>query len=232
MYQCKRCSKEFEKPTQLAHHVSWEHGTARESLLQQKVKRQSEYEKNPKLCTHCSAPILYEERHNKFCNQACAAIYNNEHRVDDAKRIGECPFCRKTFKKKPWSTKKFCCPEHAHHYQGLQLKIAWLETGIAGSWTGGKDGGAPKCNYIMETLREEQNNTCAICHRPTEWEGKLLVLILDHVDGSSTNNSRGNLRLICPNCNSQTPTFSGRNKGRGRKSQGYYKEKLLFKEAV
>ena len=225
MYQCKQCPKEFEKPAQLAHHVSWEHGRARESLAQQKAQRQLEYEKIPKLCGRCSAPIPYEERHNKFCNQTCAAIYNNEHRVDDAERIGECPFCGKIFKKKSWSIKKFCCPKHAHQYQSLQLKTAWLETGIVGNWTGGKDGSAPKVHYVMETLREDQHNTCAICHRPNEWEGRPLVLILDHTNGDSTNNNRGNLRLICPNCNSQTSTFSGRNKGQGRKSKGYYKNR-------
>ena len=32
MYQCKQCPKEFEKPAQLAHHVSWEHGRAREGF--------------------------------------------------------------------------------------------------------------------------------------------------------------------------------------------------------
>jgi 5-methylcytosine-specific restriction endonuclease McrA len=37
---------------------------------------------------------------------------------------------------------------------------------------------------------------------------------VDHADGDSTNNKLENLRLLCPNCHSQTDTFAGRNKGK------------------
>ena len=58
---------------------------------------------------------------------------------------------------------------------------------------------------------------CGICHRPPEWEGKPLVLVLDHVNGINNDCRRENLRLVCPNCNSQLPTFCGRqNKGKGK----------------
>lgn len=46
--------------------------------------------------------------------------------------------------------------------------------------------------------------------------GSELRLVLDHVDGDSTNNRRENLRLVCPNCDSQLPTFKARNRGSGR----------------
>jgi 5-methylcytosine-specific restriction endonuclease McrA len=39
-----------------------------------------------------------------------------------------------------------------------------------------------------------------------------LVLECDHIDGVPTNHNPSNLRLICPNCHSQTNTFKGRNK--------------------
>lgn len=39
------------------------------------------YYKNPKLCTHCSKQLPYEKRSNKFCDQSCAAVYNNTGRV-------------------------------------------------------------------------------------------------------------------------------------------------------
>jgi 5-methylcytosine-specific restriction endonuclease McrA len=39
---------------------------------------------------------------------------------------------------------------------------------------------------------------------------------LDHIDGNSENNSLQNLRLLCPNCHSLTPTFGILNKGNGR----------------
>ena len=39
-----------------------------------------------------------------------------------------------------------------------------------------------------------------------------IVLECDHIDGDHTNQSPKNLRLLCPNCHSQTETFKGRNK--------------------
>ena len=40
---------------------------------------------------------------------------------------------------------------------------------------------------------------------------------LDHIDGNSENNSLENLRILCPNCHSLTPTYKSSNKGKGRK---------------
>lgn len=55
---------------------------------------------------------------------------------------------------------------------------------------------------------------CSVCGLEPVWMESPLVLRLDHIDGDTSNNERGNLRLICPNCDSQTPTFAGRNKWR------------------
>jgi 5-methylcytosine-specific restriction endonuclease McrA len=46
----------------------------------------------------------------------------------------------------------------------------------------------------------------------TDWRGAPLALVLDHINGDPRDHRLGNLRLLCPNCNSQTPTFAGRNK--------------------
>lgn len=51
---------------------------------------------------------------------------------------------------------------------------------------------------------------CAVCGLGPIWCGKELVLQLDHVDGDGTNNEVTNLRLLCPNCHTQTPTFTSR----------------------
>lgn len=40
-----------------------------------------------------------------------------------------------------------------------------------------------------------------------DWQGKPITLQLDHKDGDRTNNALSNLRLLCPNCHSQTPTY-------------------------
>ena len=65
-------------------------------------------------------------------------------------------------------------------------------------------------------IRDEQGGRCAICEMVAEWNDRPLVLTLDHVNGDPEDNRRENLRLVCPNCDSQLPTYKARNKGRGR----------------
>jgi len=57
-------------------------------------------------------------------------------------------------------------------------------------------------------------NRCAVCGSPPVWQDKPLVMILDHMNGDNADHRLENLRLLCPNCNSQQATFAGKNKGR------------------
>jgi Homeodomain-like domain-containing protein/HNH endonuclease len=50
----------------------------------------------------------------------------------------------------------------------------------------------------------------------TEWREQPLSMELHHVNGDGHDNRLENLRLLCPNCHSQTDTWGGRNKGRQR----------------
>lgn len=54
-------------------------------------------------------------------------------------------------------------------------------------------------------------NQCEVCNLPPFWNGRALVLQLDHLNGDSTDHRRLNLRLVCPNCHSQTDSFAGKN---------------------
>lgn len=54
---------------------------------------------------------------------------------------------------------------------------------------------------------------CEICGL-SSWLGSALPLALDHVNGDPSDNRLANLRILCPNCHAQTPTWCGRNRGR------------------
>lgn len=73
---------------------------------------------------------------------------------------------------------------------------------------------------IRRLLIRIRGNRCAVCSLPGMWCDKSITLITDHIDGNPGNHLPDNVRLLCPNCNSQTFTFSGRNKGNGRKARG------------
>lgn len=55
-----------------------------------------------------------------------------------------------------------------------------------------------------------ENYKCTICGI-NEWLGESLTLQLDHINGVHTDNRWPNLRLLCPNCHTQTETYAGKN---------------------
>ena len=69
--------------------------------------------------------------------------------------------------------------------------------------------------YLVEDgILEYKCSCCGI----SEWNGKPLSLQLDHINGKNDDNRLQNLRLLCPNCHSQTDTYSGKNKARNNNS--------------
>ena len=54
-------------------------------------------------------------------------------------------------------------------------------------------------------------NKCSICGIES-WNNKQIQLELDHIDGNRINHEFNNLRLLCPNCHSQTDTYRSKNR--------------------
>jgi Zn finger protein HypA/HybF involved in hydrogenase expression len=52
---------------------------------------------------------------------------------------------------------------------------------------------------------------CVKCDNEGVWNGEILTLQLDHINGINNDNRIENLRFLCPNCHSQTKTFGGKN---------------------
>ena len=64
-----------------------------------------------------------------------------------------------------------------------------------------------KAKLLRERYLRDRCEQCGIC----EWRGERLVSQIDHVNGVKDDWRMENLRMLCPNCHSQTETFSGRN---------------------
>jgi len=183
---------------------------SRETIQQLKLARIAEYYKNPKLCPCCGKPIAYERKHLKFCNSSCAAKYNNPRsHVKKYKVLNTCVNCGKqTY------NAKFCSKKCSYDYTWKLTKKSIEENS--------KIRMAPT---YRKYLLEKYGNSCMICHR-TEWEGHDIPLILDHINGDSTDCDLSNLRMICPNCDALLATYKGRNiNGKRKYRNERYKRK-------
>jgi Zn finger protein HypA/HybF involved in hydrogenase expression len=71
-----------------------------------------------------------------------------------------------------------------------------------------------KVRLLKEGLKQ---NRCEECGIKNEWNNRPLVLHLDHINGISNDHALSNLRMLCPNCHSQTETYVGKNKTKERR---------------
>lgn len=72
---------------------------------------------------------------------------------------------------------------------------------------------------LRKYLIEVSGEVCSECGVGSIWQSKSLTLHVDHIDGNSDHNEPTNLRLLCPNCHSQTPTFGSKGQGNRYRKQ-------------
>jgi predicted nucleic acid-binding Zn ribbon protein len=147
----------------------------------------------------CSEVIPYDKKtENKFCNSSCSAIFSNSKR----KKKKTCLVCENEIKK---GASKYCSLKCQQTYHFNQRLSDWIN----GNYS------AKSRNFFRRYLTETFGYKCSCCNI-SEWNGKSIVLEIDHIDGNFENNRPENLRFICPNCHSQTDTYKARNMGNGR----------------
>ena len=128
-------------------------------------------------------------------------------------------FCIKCGSKLSRDNKSNLCQSCYIQYM-QEIKIEhWLKTGETGCLIG-----SHLKNCIREYIYKKQNYKCAICQCENVWNNKELKFVLDHIDGDASNNKEENLRLICPNCDSQLDTYKSKNKNSARNFRHKYYE--------
>jgi 5-methylcytosine-specific restriction endonuclease McrA len=65
-----------------------------------------------------------------------------------------------------------------------------------------------KKRLLKEDIKEDKCDECGI----TEWNGNSITIEMDHINGNRHDHSLENLRMLCPNCHSQTATYKSLNK--------------------
>ena len=97
-----------------------------------------------------------------------------------------------------------------------------------------RDGSVVGTTVLRRTaLRRLTPHRCATCNNAGEWQGRPLTLQLDHANGRYDDNRLENLRWLCPNCHSQTPTYAGRgNARRVREAPAFYSTRRESPRAV
>lgn len=161
------------------------------------------YDKNPKLCLACNEPISFKDRlWNVYCSSSCSASTNNRLR----RREQTCLYCGKKFGYR--TALSAYCSVKCHKQMEWEIR---KRNAISSD-------NLKNRNTAKRFLFEEFGIKCVICGL-TEWCGQVIPLVCDHIDGNSDNWSISNCRMICCNCDAQTPTYKGKNKGNGRHSR-------------
>lgn len=229
MNTCENCKINFKpgpgskgrfcsvKCTNIAHQIY-----TKDQGSKLRAENVNQYLRSPNHCLHCKQLLSYDKRSNKFCDSSCAASYNNQLRspIRGDKPIEVKPKKNGQFKIDPEIRKQRA--KNAVMVRNRLRDEASKERIRAGDWI--------TLSNRERRLRilHEQNFKCSECGIEQSWNNKKLKFDLDHINGDRFNNSRENLRFLCPNCHSQTDTYKTKNH-RGKLGKPVYTDIDIIK---
>lgn len=163
-------------------------------------------------CKTCGVSFVHRmSEQRKYCSQRCSAVFNNKLYIKRPKK----EVCLEGFKPEVLKPAKHCLECNT----GLKYQSKFCSNKCQNDFQMNEK--IASGEFSFRTARHwliKQDRKCSVCNTAT-WNEKPVPLEIDHINGDPTDNSISNLRLICPNCHAQTPTYKGRNKGNGRHSR-------------
>lgn len=163
-------------------------------------------------CQYCN--ILFKPcKHSlgMFCSRSCSVSWTNK-KNPKRKRTSRLYFCFACSIPLSKPGQKKYCSSTCKAKNSKQEKIKqWLD----GKWNGSRKSGDIS-SHVRNYLLKQAGYACTTCgwSEINPYISKV-ILTIDHVDGNAFNNSPDNLRVICYNCHTLTPTFGSLNKGNG-----------------
>ena len=161
-------------------------------------------------CKNCNK----ETKNKYFCSNSCAAKCNNNLRISKCK-FYKCMHCNKECKVTSSKSNLYC----SNACQGEFKFQNETKTLVA-------EGKINDPKTLKRYLLKTRDCKCELCSIGDTWNGLPLILQLDHIDGNSDNNFPSNLRLLCPNCHSQTDTFAGKKREKKQTKRNSYLRKF------
>lgn len=171
-----------------------------------KITDYNKKEYNEKInCLNCDKEFIASKKEErKFCGHSCSATFTNKIRKrKDNVKLKNCLNCDKLIEGRNKRYNKYCDSKCQWVYQWKEKKKE-IEKGEV------------KTNTTLRRYVIERDGCKCIECKGVEWNGKVIPLVLDHINGDPYNNLPINLRMLCPNCDAQTDTYKGKNIGNGR----------------